>query len=98
MKGIVQRIREMEVGVVRVVCQGKEKNPGRKGAEEEYTCLSARGHFFIKHCTPPPSTGHLNSNSAVHTHCVNTKLALSLSLSLLTPSLIIRQFLTVAQR
>lgn len=29
------------------------------------TCLSAGGHF-IKHCTPSPSTGHLNSNSSGH--------------------------------
>lgn len=63
-----------------------------KGAVKEYTCLSARGHFLIKHCTPSPSTGHLNSNSAVHTHSANASLSaflhftvgLSLSLTRVT--------------
>lgn len=30
----------------------------------------SRGHWLIKHCTPPPSTGHLNSNrNIVTTYC-----------------------------
>lgn len=49
----------------------KKRKWCEKGAVEEYTCLSARGHFLIKHCTPSPSTGHPNSNSAVHAHSVS---------------------------
>lgn len=65
------------VGWGALVCQGKEKKMERgKGGVEEYTCLSARGHFLIKHCTPSPSTGHLNSNSAVHIHSADVPLSL----------------------
>lgn len=70
-------------GGIRVTCHRKE-NGEEKGTVEEYTCLSARGHFLIKHCTPSPSTGHLNSNSAVHTHSADFSLSISRSLSLVT--------------
>lgn len=63
----------------------KKKNGEEKGAVEEYTCLSARGHFLIKHCTPSPSTGHLNSNSAVHTHSANVSLFLHFTVRLSLP-------------
>lgn len=86
--------------------EGKQRG---KGAVEESTCLAARGHFLIKHCTPSPSTGHLNSNSAAHTRSAGDSLSPSLSpfdCMSLSPSiprslsslgyLIIRQFLAVA--
>lgn len=55
-----------------------KKRIQKKGDVEEYTCLSARGYFLLKHCTPSPSTGHLKGNNAAHT------LSASVSLSLLT--------------
>lgn len=46
------------------LCVGK-RTRNWTGITQEHTCLSV--HFLIKYCTPTPSTGHLYSNSTVHT-------------------------------
>lgn len=44
----------------------REKGGADKQRAMNWMLMSCWGHFLIKHHTPPPSTGHLNSNSAAH--------------------------------
>jgi len=89
--------------IFEIYVKDKKRKWRDKGDVEVHTCLSTRGYSFLKHCTPSPSTGHLNSNSAVRTHTVGVSvhfspyLTLPASLTLLSAGyLIIRQFLSVA--